>query len=113
MRVRPLFRVPGRRVKAVRQRDPGDRKGPVRHINELQYIDGIIFANVWQTNIILAIDASTGEVIRKYYIHLKSKGIRFPNLNGRVEINWVGTTIGSHTGPGTVSLFFWGDKRER
>ena len=38
---------------------------------------------------------------------------RFPNLNGRVEINWVGTTIGSHTGPGTVALFFWGDKRER
>lgn len=59
-----------------------DRKGPVRHINELQYIEGIIFANVWQTNIILAIDASTGEVIRKYYIRLKSKGIRFPNLNG-------------------------------
>jgi len=38
---------------------------------------------------------------------------RFPNLDGRVEINWVGTTIGSHTGPGTVALFFWGDERVR
>ncbi len=37
----------------------------------------------------------------------------FPNLNGRVEINHIGTTIGSHTGPGTVALFFWGKKRER
>lgn len=37
---------------------------------------------------------------------------RFPNLNGKVEINSVGTTIGSHTGPGTVALFFWGKKRE-
>lgn len=37
---------------------------------------------------------------------------RFPNLKGKVEINWIGTTIGSHTGPGTVALFFWGDKRE-
>lgn len=37
---------------------------------------------------------------------------RFPRLNGRVLINSVGTTIGSHTGPGTVALFFWGDKRE-
>lgn len=37
---------------------------------------------------------------------------RFPKLNGRVEINYVGTTIGSHTGPGTVALFFWGKKRE-
>lgn len=36
---------------------------------------------------------------------------RFPNLNGKVEINYVGTTIGSHTGPGTVALFFWGDER--
>lgn len=36
---------------------------------------------------------------------------RFPNLNGKVEINYVGTTIGSHTGPGTVALFFWGGRR--
>lgn len=36
---------------------------------------------------------------------------RFPNLNGKVEINHIGTTIGSHTGPGTVALFFWGSER--
>lgn len=37
---------------------------------------------------------------------------RFPNLDGKVLINYIGTTIGSHTGPGTVALFFWGKKRE-
>ncbi len=37
---------------------------------------------------------------------------RFPHLNGKVVINSVGTTIGSHTGPGTVALFFWGDERQ-
>ena len=36
---------------------------------------------------------------------------KFPKLNGKVLINSVGTTIGSHTGPGTVALFFWGDER--
>lgn len=36
---------------------------------------------------------------------------KFPKLNGHVEINSVGTTIGSHTGPGTVALFFWGSLR--
>lgn len=36
---------------------------------------------------------------------------RFPKLNGKVEINHIGTTIGSHTGPGTVALFFWGKER--
>ena len=36
---------------------------------------------------------------------------RFPKLSGKVLINSIGTVIGSHTGPGTVGLFFWGDKR--
>ena len=35
----------------------------------------------------------------------------FKNLDGDVLINWIGTTIGSHTGPGTVALFFWGKER--
>ncbi len=37
---------------------------------------------------------------------------RFPKLKEPVGINTIGTTIGSHTGPGTVVLFFWGKKRE-
>ena len=36
---------------------------------------------------------------------------RFKNLAEPVVINSIGTTIGSHTGPGTVALFFWGGKR--
>ncbi len=36
---------------------------------------------------------------------------RFPNLDGKVEINSIGTTIGAHTGPGTVAVFFWGKER--
>ncbi len=36
---------------------------------------------------------------------------RFPGLDGRVLINNIGTTIGSHTGPGTVAVFFWGKER--
>ena len=36
----------------------------------------------------------------------------FPKLSGKVVINNVGTTIGNHTGPGTVALFFWGDDRK-
>lgn len=37
---------------------------------------------------------------------------KFENLNGRVEIFDIGAVIGSHTGPGTVALFFFGDSRE-
>ena len=35
----------------------------------------------------------------------------FKNLNGKIQISSVGTVVGAHTGPGTVALFFWGDKR--
>jgi len=37
----------------------------------------------------------------------------FPKLDGKVLINSVGTVIGSHTGPGTVALFFMGDRRTK
>ena len=36
---------------------------------------------------------------------------KFKNIDGSVQIFPIGTTIGSHTGPGTVALFFWGDER--
>ena len=37
---------------------------------------------------------------------------RFSNLAGKVEIDTIGTVIGSHTGPGTFVVFFWGAPRE-
>jgi DegV family protein with EDD domain len=36
---------------------------------------------------------------------------KFPKMKGKVKIYSIGTTIGSHTGPGTVALFFWGNQR--
>jgi len=36
---------------------------------------------------------------------------RFPKLKQKPEIFDIGTTIGSHTGPGTVALFFFGKER--
>ncbi len=38
---------------------------------------------------------------------------KFTKMNGKVQIYSIGATIGSHTGPGTVALFFWGDEREK
>ncbi len=45
--------------------DVYDDKGPVQSINELEYIDGKLYANVWQTNNILVIDPKTGAVLEK------------------------------------------------
>lgn len=35
---------------------------------------------------------------------------KFPNISA-IEIDNIGTVIGSHTGPGTFVVFFWGDAR--
>lgn len=36
---------------------------------------------------------------------------RFSKLKGKVEIYNIGPAIGCHSGPGTVGIFFWGQKR--
>ena len=36
----------------------------------------------------------------------------FPRTKGKIQIYDIGATIGSHTGPGTVALFFVGKERE-
>ncbi|MBR4942215.1 MAG: DegV family protein [Clostridia bacterium] len=36
----------------------------------------------------------------------------FPKLAGKVRIYDIGTIIASHTGPGTVAVFFFGDERQ-
>ena len=38
-------------------------------------------------------------------------GEKIPALDGKIEISDIGGVIGAHTGPGTVALFFMGDKR--
>jgi len=39
-----------------------DDKGPVAKLNELEYVRGLIYANVWQSSRIAIIDPATGQV---------------------------------------------------
>jgi glutamine cyclotransferase len=39
-----------------------DQNGPVTSLNELEYIDGTVYANVWKTDRIALIDPHTGQV---------------------------------------------------
>lgn len=36
---------------------------------------------------------------------------RFKNLDQEIKVSNIGPTIGSHIGPGTLAVFYWGDKR--
>ena len=40
-----------------------DDQGPVEELNELEYINGFVFANVYETDRIVKIDASNGHVV--------------------------------------------------
>lgn len=39
---------------------------PIKNINELEYVDGFIFANIWLTNKIIKIDAKTGKIVDEF-----------------------------------------------
>ncbi|MFV9503886.1 MAG: glutaminyl-peptide cyclotransferase [Oscillochloridaceae bacterium umkhey_bin13] len=40
-----------------------DDRGPVRQLNELEYINGLIYANIWYSDLIARIDPNTGRVV--------------------------------------------------
>jgi glutamine cyclotransferase len=42
-----------------------DEHGPVNYINELELIKGSLYANQWQTDLILKIDTATGKVVAR------------------------------------------------
>ncbi len=67
-----------------------DNQGVIRNINELEYYDGVLYANVWMTDVILKIDAKTGEVLAKIDASILRTLIGNPNeadvLNG-IAIN--------------------------
>ena len=50
-----------------------DKNGPVRGLNELEYIKGQIFANVWPTDRIVRIDPETGRVVGRIHLQGLSK----------------------------------------
>jgi glutamine cyclotransferase len=77
-----------------------DNKGLVKNLNELEYINGKILANLWTTDLIAEIDPETGKVLS--YINLKGllsvmlqqrseridvlNGIAYDNKNGRLYV---------------------------
>lgn len=38
-------------------------QGPINYLNELEYIDGLLYANIWMSNMIAVIDPATGRVL--------------------------------------------------
>lgn len=51
-----------------------DAMGPKGNLNELEYINGFVYANIWQTDDIVKIDPNSGQIVgRLNFADLKSK----------------------------------------
>jgi glutamine cyclotransferase len=57
-----LYFVDPTTFKKIKTVEVFDNNGYIANINELEYVDGKLFANVWLTDKILQIDPNTGEV---------------------------------------------------
>jgi glutamine cyclotransferase len=55
---------------------------PVKKINELEYHNGFIYANIWQTDYIIKIDARTGSVAG----YLDLEGILKTDYKGEIDV---------------------------
>lgn len=70
-------------VRKIRVKDKGEQ---VSLVNELEFIEGKIYANIWRSDKIISIDPGTGKVLRWYDLsglrnHLNGAG-RLDVLNG-------------------------------
>ena len=76
------FRDPNT-LDTVRTINVSDNNGLVNNLNELEYIKGFIYANIWQTDYIVKIDPATGKVVGKadFTDLLKHHGLTVYDLN--------------------------------
>jgi len=61
-----------------------DEQGPVKNLNELEYVDGYVYANVWQTNLIVKIDPASGKVVGRLDLTQLYKDAR--NANPQMDV---------------------------
>lgn len=50
-------------LKAIKTISVTEENSPVTKLNELEYVEGFVYANQWETNRILKIDPKTGKVV--------------------------------------------------
>lgn len=78
-----LFFLDPQTFKVIRKLAVRMNGQPILELNELEFIDGEIWANVWQTDLILRIDPTTGQVTS----FLDLKGILAPSdKTGREDV---------------------------
>jgi glutaminyl-peptide cyclotransferase len=71
-------------LKTVRKLKVVDDSGPVTRLNELEFVEGFIFANIWESNIIVKIDPQSGKVVGKLDLTALSRDAKMRDPNSEV-----------------------------
>jgi glutamine cyclotransferase len=71
-------------LKPVRTLKVTDESGPVKNVNELEYVNGYIFANIWETDKIVKIDAKTGKVVGRLDLSALTRDAKMRNSQADV-----------------------------
>ncbi len=90
----------------VKQVDVQSITGPVENLNELEYIDGVIYANIWLEDVIALIDPETGFVIG--WIDLSGLGSYLEGRFGPEVLQRIDVLNGIAYHPGTGHLLVTG-----
>lgn len=70
-------------MQIVRGIEVYDNKTAIKYLNELEYVDGIIYANIYGKDTIVSIDASTGKVLSTIDCSgLLSEEDKYPGFKG-------------------------------
>jgi glutamine cyclotransferase len=85
--------------KIIKSITVSDENGPVANVNELEFIKGFIYANIYDTNNMIKIDTATGKVVGKldlsslaneakvkYPASLEMNGIAYDSTIGKVYV---------------------------
>lgn len=75
-------------LKTVRILTVNDTDGAVTNLNELEYINGFIYANIYTTSFIVKVDPATGNVVGKLDLSSLTKDAQLKHKNS-LELNGI------------------------
>eukprot|EP00603_Paraphysomonas_imperforata_P003920 CAMPEP_0114436896 /NCGR_PEP_ID=MMETSP0103-20121206/13709_1 /TAXON_ID=37642 ORGANISM="Paraphysomonas imperforata, Strain PA2" /NCGR_SAMPLE_ID=MMETSP0103 /ASSEMBLY_ACC=CAM_ASM_000201 /LENGTH=249 /DNA_ID=CAMNT_0001607221 /DNA_START=71 /DNA_END=817 /DNA_ORIENTATION=- len=62
----PQVEMGGTELKKVKEVKVVDKGNPVRSVNELEYIDGFIYANIWYVDKLIKIHPTSGNIVKTF-----------------------------------------------
>jgi len=61
-----LFYLDTANYSMIKKIEVYDNNSPITNLNELEYVDGFVYANIWRTDFIVKIDPKTGKIVERW-----------------------------------------------